>query len=204
VSGESIRWRFEMAMRDDDSLSPNAKFVGLILKTRMKSDGRCDPGIARIATDTGLSENTVRDAIAELEGKVRRRPDRKSGRPQYAHLRKHVGGGRRRGGEGATNLYEATPWNPAPSAPFESGAVANPARGEPFKNPARGAPEDVTKTESALGLKETSRAHVHAREAEDPPEVEEEFNRCWAESGSAELFPATRPARGAYSGGPHS
>jgi len=187
VSGESIRWRFQMAMRDDDSLSPNAKLVGSMLALRMKRDGRCDPGIARIAADSGLSENTVRDALAELEGRGdrdRRRPRH----PSYAHLRRTVGGGRRRGGEGATNLYEATPWNPAPGAPLAQAPrtrrQSNPAPWEPFKNPARGAPEDVTKTVGPQGPKEpTPRAYAYAYEDDD-----ELLDQLWAE---------TRP-RGAY------
>lgn len=182
------RWQFQLAMRDDESLSPYAKLVGSMLSFRMKTDGRCDPGIARIAADTGLSENAVRNAIAELEG--RDREPRKPRHPRYAHLRTTRGGGLRRGGEGATNLYEATPWNPSPN--------------EPFTKSARGAPEEVLKTGTSLKRKalnqkpreqkersvQPSRNTPRRTEAEDPPEVAAQYDEFWAST--------RKPTRGAY------
>lgn len=111
---DSIRWRFEKAVRDDATLSSKAKLVAVMLRSRMDASGRCDPGVGRIMRDTALGGTTIRTAIAELADR--------------GYLDVTVGGGRATGGNGRTNLYRRslTPrlprgWrreNPSPREPL--------------------------------------------------------------------------------------
>jgi len=75
-----VRLDFEVAIRDDPALSWKAKLVGYTLKSRMNRQGWCKTGVARLARDCGVSENTVRDGIRELEDARLLVVDRVSGR----------------------------------------------------------------------------------------------------------------------------
>ena len=58
----------------DERLSHRARAVYMYLRDRSDADGKCWPGIKRIASDLHLSRRTVQRALADLEqaGYIRR------------------------------------------------------------------------------------------------------------------------------------
>lgn len=51
----------------DDRLPSRAKTVYMYLHDRADAEGKCWPGIKRIASDLNLSQSTVKRALADLE-----------------------------------------------------------------------------------------------------------------------------------------
>lgn len=51
----------------DNNLPSRAKVVYMYLHDRADAEGKCWPGIKRIASDLNLSRSTVKRAIADLE-----------------------------------------------------------------------------------------------------------------------------------------
>ncbi len=58
----------------DERLTHRARTVYLYLRDRADAEGKCWPGVKRIAADLRLSRRTVQRALAELEsmGRVKR------------------------------------------------------------------------------------------------------------------------------------
>lgn len=50
----------------DDGLPHRAKVVYMYLRDRADKEGKCWPGVRRIAADLGLSVSTVRRALCDL------------------------------------------------------------------------------------------------------------------------------------------
>jgi helix-turn-helix protein len=99
-----VQWR--RAVRDERGrLSPLAKHVAFNLAEYMNRRGWCNPGVDRLAADTGRDPRTVQRTLAELE--------------QAGYLEIAAGGGR-----GRTNGYQAvlpvaSSENPGGTPPFE-------------------------------------------------------------------------------------
>ena len=53
----------------DQELSHRAKTVYMYLKDRSDAEGKCWPGLKRIASDLHISRSTVLRALSELEAK---------------------------------------------------------------------------------------------------------------------------------------
>lgn len=51
----------------DNNLPSRAKAVYMYLRDRADAEGKCWPGIKRIASDLNLSRSTVKRALADLE-----------------------------------------------------------------------------------------------------------------------------------------
>ena len=60
----------------DDRLTHRARAVYMYLRDRADADGKCWPGVKRIAADLKLSRSTVKRAIADLErgGYIKKAP----------------------------------------------------------------------------------------------------------------------------------
>jgi hypothetical protein len=102
-----VRWRTTLR---DSGLRSTAKLVGLVLSTHMNAEGEsCWPSVRRVAEEASLSERAVRGGLRELE--------------HAGFLGTARGGGRRTGGEYASNSYRALLPNPA----SDSGNPAPPA-----------------------------------------------------------------------------
>lgn len=67
----SLLWRAQFidAVRDDTELSANSKLVAVMLASRSDSECAAWPSWRRLEHDTGLSRNTVKRAVAELEAR---------------------------------------------------------------------------------------------------------------------------------------
>lgn len=73
----------------DDRLPSRAKTVYMYLHDRADAEGKCWPGIKRIASDLNMSRSTVKRAMADLE--------------KYGYLKKQSR--HRENGSSTSNLY---------------------------------------------------------------------------------------------------
>lgn len=103
MSFPAIRAAFQLLERPD--LTSSQRLVLLILANRCNSEtGQCNPGVGKLARDTGLGERTVQQAIRGLEAKE-------------ILFTEHSDGGRNK-----TNFYSL---NPAAVAPFNTNKPRN-------------------------------------------------------------------------------
>src|ERR1051326_9437768 len=67
----SLRWRWEKAIRDDPRLNRTEKLVAFALQSRMDKDGFCWLTVERLKADTGLGERAIQYALYGREERHR-------------------------------------------------------------------------------------------------------------------------------------
>lgn len=72
----------------DDNLPSRAKAVYMYLHDRADAEGKCWPGIKKIASDMGMSCSTVKRALADLErhGYIKKVPRQRSNGSSTSNL----------------------------------------------------------------------------------------------------------------------